>query len=62
MEECMNVKEIAELFHCSKATVYTWRDKGIIKPVYSSPGGKRESYLKEDIMKLYKNCLKEDKI
>lgn len=60
MDELLSVKEIADLFHCSKATVYTWRDKGLIKPVFTSPGGRKEKYSKEDVMKLYNSCHKED--
>ena len=49
----MTAKEVAALFGKTVTTIYTWRDRGIIKPIYSSPSHRGEEYSKNEILALY---------
>ena len=49
----MTAKEVAELFGKTVTTIYAWRDKGIIHPIYSSPSHRGEEYARSEIYKLY---------
>ena len=55
-DETMTAKEVAELFGKSVTAIYNWRDKKIIRPVYSSPTNRGEVYSKTEIFDLYKSC------
>ena len=52
-EDTMTVKEVAELFNRSVTTIYSWRDKKIITPVYSNPSGRGEVYSRAEIYALH---------
>ena len=52
VKDTMTVKEVAELFHKSVTTIYNWRDKKIITPVYNSPRGRGETYSRPEIYDL----------
>lgn len=51
--QTMTAKEVAALFGKTVTTIYTWRDRGIIKPIYSSPSHRGEEYSKNEILALY---------
>lgn len=53
ISETMTAKEVAELFGKSITSIYNWRDKGIIHPIYSSPSHRGEEYSRNEIYKLY---------
>lgn len=52
-ESRMTAPEVAKYFGVSTTTIYSWRDKGLLKPSFKSLS-KREYYNREDIEKLYK--------
>lgn len=54
-EETMTAKEVAALFGKSITTIYNWRDKKLIHPIYSCPTNRGEIYSKTEILSLYKS-------
>lgn len=53
ISETMTAKEVAALFGKSITTIYSWRDKKLIHPIYSCPTNRGAKYSKEEILKLY---------
>lgn len=52
---CMlSSRDIAEMFKVSRTTIYNWEQKGILKPVFISPTG-RKFYSEENIKELYES-------
>ena len=53
--QTMTAKEVASLFGKSITTIYNWRDKKLIHPIYSCPTNRGEIYSKTEILSLYKS-------